>query len=81
LIHHLAIGKGISFNRIADFFYQTTKYLIIEFVPLQDEKVQLILNQKTVSFNSYDQHGFESAFSPYFTIEKKETIPGSYRTL
>ena len=81
LIHHLVIGKNITFNMIADFFYRLTQYLIIEFVTIQDEKVLCMLKQKTSSFSNYDEQHFESSFTRYFSIEKKESISGSSRTL
>ena len=81
LIHHLVIGKNIPFNSVAKFFYQVTHYLIIEFVPIQDEKVVLMLSQKNISYSNYDEDNFESSFNQYFSIEKKENISGSSRTL
>ena len=81
LIHHLVIGKNISFAMVADFFRRTTQYLIIEFVPGNDEKVQDMLKQKIASYDNYNQHNFESSFTQHFNIEKKESIPGSYRML
>lgn len=81
LIHHLVIGKNIPFAAIADFFQRTTRYLIIEFVPGNDEKVQYMLKQKITSYDNYNQHSFESLFNQHFTIEKKQSIPGNYRTL
>jgi hypothetical protein len=81
LVHHLAIGKNIPFTFIADFFHRIASYLIIEFVPAEDEKVKFMLAQKTNSYTNYNRTGFELSFERYFTIEKKEPIPGSGRTL
>lgn len=81
LIHHLVIGKLIPFNKVADFFSRVTQYLIIEFVPLEDEKVRFMVAQKPMDYGNYDHHNFESSFSTYFTIKKKENIAGSHRTL
>ncbi len=81
LIHHLVIGKLIPFNTIADFFSRITKYLIIEFVPPEDEKVRFMIAQKPGDYSKYDIYNFESSFSSYFLIEKKESIAGSQRTL
>jgi hypothetical protein len=81
LIHHLVIGKSIPFRSVADFFHRITKYLIIEFVPLHDEKVQFMLKQKSVSFTAYDEEHFESSFTRRFNIVEKENIPDTNRTL
>lgn len=81
LIHHLVIGKSIPFHSVADFFHRITEYLIIEFVPAQDEKVQYMLNQKSIPLKGYDEQHFESFFGGYFSIVEKESIPGNHRTL
>jgi hypothetical protein len=81
LIHHLAIGKNISFELIAALFQRLGKQVIVEFIPKQDEKVQLLLSQKKDIYPDYDESNFESAFQKYFSITKKEKIPGSERIL
>ena len=81
LVHHLVIGKNIPFPMVADFFSKITDYLVMEFVPAEDEKVQLMLAQKTRAFDDYHQENFESSFDRLFTLEKKEKIPGSQRVL
>src|SRR5690606_36562551 len=50
LVHHLVIGKNIPFPMVADFFSKITDYLVMEFVPAEDEIVQLMLAQKTRAF-------------------------------
>jgi hypothetical protein len=81
LVHHLAIGKNISLDKIAAFFSSVSKHLIIEFVPLEDEKVQLMLSQKEIAYPHYTIGEFESNFQQYFTIDRKELIAGSSRVL
>ena len=81
LVHHLAIGKNIPFEMIADFFQQISSALIIEFVPKEDEKVQLMLSGKKDIYTDYTEENFEKAFNEYFKIVNKETIPGSGRIL
>lgn len=81
LIHHLAIGKNISFTQCAEFFSNLGKYLLIEFVPKQDEKVQLLLQNKKDIYPHYTIEVFEEKFKQYFTIEKKKNIQGTERVL
>jgi hypothetical protein len=81
LIHHLSIGKNIPFDKIADLFHRLGRYLIIEFVPKQDDKIQLMLTNKKDIYTAYTEENFLSAFKNYFTIEKKEVISGSERIL
>lgn len=81
LIHHLVIGKNIPFDKIAVFFQTVCRYLIIEFVPKEDEKVAYMLNQKKDIYPHYTEQYFETVFSNYFSIEAKEKISGSGRTI
>jgi hypothetical protein len=81
LIHHLAIGKNIPCEKLADFFQTICKKLIIEFVPKEDEKVQLMLNGKKDIYSTYTEENFMKAFGQYYSVEKKEIISGTGRTL
>ena len=81
LVHHLAIGKNVPFEKIAELFKQITNWLIIEFIPKQDEKVQLMLKQKADIYGDYAEENFTRAFEKYFTITKKESIGNSERVL
>ena len=81
LIHHLSIGKNIPFEMIADFLHRIGRYLIIEFIPKQDEKIQLMLNAKKDIYPTYTEEFFQAAFRKHFTIQEKIIIEGSGRTL
>jgi hypothetical protein len=81
LIHHLCIGKNISFEMVASFFSKLTDYLLIEFVPKTDEKVQYMLSQKKDIYDNYTEADFTSGFKKYFSILKKEKAGNSGRTL
>lgn len=81
LIHHLVVGKKISFGQVAEFFKNLGPYLLIEFVPKEDEKLQLMLSQKQDMYTAYTQQAFTEAFEKYFTVVKQEKIEGSERTL
>ena len=43
LIHHLAISNNVPLARVADFFVDICKALIIEFVPKRDSQVRRLL--------------------------------------
>ena len=81
LIHHLAISNNVPFDRLADFFHQLCKWLIIEFIPKNDSQVQRLLSNRKDIFNNYNQDNFEFTFENYFTIRRKETIQDSDRCL
>jgi hypothetical protein len=81
LIHHLVIGKNLSMEQVAAFFAEQTKELIIEFVPKEDEKVQQMLSQRTVTYPDYTIEEFERTFLKYFNVEKKKSMSNSCRIL
>src|SRR5664279_3658592 len=69
LIHHLAISNNLPFSKIAQYFSELSDRLIIEFVPKEDPKVQIMLKNRLDIFNSYSLEDFEKAFNEYFVIE------------
>lgn len=81
VIHHLAIGKNISFAQVADSFQQICNYLIIEFVPKTDEKIQLMLQNKEDIYENYTEEKFTAAFRYYYDILEKEPVGNSGRVL
>jgi hypothetical protein len=81
LIHHLVIGKNLSLEQTAAFFAEKSKWLIIEFVPKEDPKVQQMLSSKKDMYTNYTQENFEQVFSSYFKLQRKETIGSSNRIL
>jgi len=81
LIHHLAISNNVPFEKIAAFFQNLCRYLIIEFVPREDSQVQRLLSSRADIFQTYDRSNFEAIFSEYFRIINVAQIPDSQRTL
>jgi hypothetical protein len=82
LIHHLVLSKNVPLPEVAKMLSDLTiKYLIIEFVPLSDEKSQQLIRNKTTFHKPYDPEAFETHFSAYFQIERKQVIPGTERIL
>jgi len=71
LIHHLAISNHIRFEMMADFFAATCRELIIEFVPKEDAKVQLLLSSREDIFDWYTPELFRQAFLPQFSLVKE----------
>ncbi|MEO8582905.1 MAG: hypothetical protein ABI415_03855 [Flavitalea sp.] len=81
LVHHLSISKNITFAMLAEFLQNMGHALIIEFVPKEDEKVKVLLKNKTDIFDWYTELNFEEQFARYFAIEQKQVIPGTARIL
>jgi len=81
VIHHLTIGKNIPFENIATMFSKLGQYLVIEFIPKEDEKIQLMLRQKKDVYFDYTEEKFIGAFSRKYSIIKSKKIGGSERVL
>lgn len=81
LVHHLAIGNNVPLPKVADFFGQLSPWLIVEFIPKSDSQVQRLLAMREDIFSTYDQKGFEEAFSQTFVIKACMPIVESERLL
>lgn len=81
LIHHLAISNNLPLGMIAEYFSKLGEYLIIEFVPKSDSKVEILLSSRKDIFPEYNQEGFEKAFAKYFKTVSKKDVIGSRRTI
>jgi hypothetical protein len=81
LVHHLAIGYNLPLSKIAEYLYGFSHQLIIEFVPKEDEKVQLLLQNKKDIYPEYTREHFENVFRPGFTIAEKVQVPDSDRII
>ena len=81
LVHHLAIANNVPLGRLAPFFGQLGRWLIVEFVPKSDSQVQRLLAARDDIFPNYTIAGFEQAFSRHYTIRDKQPIRESARVL
>jgi hypothetical protein len=81
LIHHLAISNNVPLGRIAQFFLQAGRWLVIEFVPKSDSQVQRLLATRKDIFPDYNTQGLEKAFADYFVVHDVQKIPESERCL
>ena len=81
LIHHLSISNNLPFDNTAEFFSELAQYLIIEFVPKEDSKVQILLSTREDIFPEYNQQYFETVYSKYYEILEKRNIQSSKRIL
>ena len=81
LVHHLAISNNVPLSMLAETLARKCRTLIIEFVPKDDPKVQVLLATRKDIFNDYTDAGFESAFEHYFTIKERVPVHDSRRVL
>ncbi len=81
LVHHLAIGRNIPLDRLAEFFAGLAPALIVEFVPKIDPMVTAMLATREDVFPDYTLEGFRSAFGRRFALDSMSAIDGSDRVL
>ena len=81
LVHHLAISNNLPFTYIAKMFSEHSENVIIEFVPKSDSNTKRLLATREDIFPDYNEAGFENAFTSYFKITEKISIPDSTRIL
>ena len=82
LIHHLFISNQLNFDQIASMFNEfSEKQVIIEFIPITDEKVQFLIKDKQREYSDYTEEGFMIALEQYFKIKEKTRLEGSERIL
>jgi len=81
LIHHLAIGNNLPFDRIVGFLAGICRTLVVEFVPKSDSQVRRLLATREDIFPGYTQAGFEEAFSSRFAILASSPVKDSERTI
>jgi len=81
VIHHLAISNNVPLPQLADFFAETGKWLVIEFVPKPDSQVQKLLASRKDIFPDYTREGFEAAFKEKFHVREAVEIRESERVL
>jgi len=81
VIHHLAISNNVPLTHLADFFAETGRWLVIEFVPKSDSQVQKLLVSREDIFPNYTREGFEAAFKKRFNIREAVNVRESERVL
>ncbi len=81
LVHHLAISNNLPFEKIAAFLGEICGHLVIEFVPKEDSQVRRLLVCREDIFDAYNRDNFEKEFEKVFTIERRDGIVDSGRTL
>ena len=80
--HHLHLTNQISFSQIAEMFSLfSSKYLITEFIPANDSKVQLLIINRKKDLSTYTIEAYITALEKYFKIIEETKLADSGRTL
>lgn len=81
LVHHLALGHNLPFNKIFSLLRRLGRWLIIEFIPSHDSQAQSLLRHRPPIFSHYHQEGFERSAGDYFRVVERHPLPDSQRLL
>jgi hypothetical protein len=82
LVHHLHISNRLSFEQIFLIFASfSNKYLIVEFIPITDNKVQILIQGKSINLTNYTEFQFTKTLSNWFLIKEAITLKDSGRRL
>lgn len=79
LIHHLCIGNNIPLSKVAELLAAHCRNLIIEFVPLDDKKAQILLGKKNIP--PYSEDIFRQEFGRFFTVAQRREVADSKRVI
>jgi SAM-dependent methyltransferase len=80
--HHLHISNRLSFEQISLIFASfSNEYLIVEFIPITDTKVQILIKDKSINLIQYNENYFTKALSRWFLIKEAISLKDSGRRL
>lgn len=78
VIHHLVISNNIPFEKVAEYFAGLTEWLILEYVPAEDDKIKPL--PETAGKTNYNRSNFEEGFFRYFDRVEEREIDHSKRS-
>jgi SAM-dependent methyltransferase len=82
LVHHLHISNRLSFEQISLIFASfSNEYLIVEFIPITDNKVQILIKGKSINLMDYNEDNFIKAISNWFLIKEAISLKDSGRSM
>jgi ribosomal protein L11 methylase PrmA len=81
LVHHLALGRNVPLERIADLFATLAGTVIVEWVGRDDPMVGRLLATREDVFRDYGDAGFRAAFERRFRVVEERPLPGTARIL
>jgi hypothetical protein len=79
LIHHLTITYNVPFRKVAEYMHGLAEWLIIEFVPAEDEKIRSLPG--TAGKMLYSRENFTAGFQEYFDFVDEKQVTDLGRTI
>jgi hypothetical protein len=81
LVHHLAIGNNLPFERMAAWLARLAEWLVVEFVPADDAQTRRLLEVRPDARRSYTAEGFDAGFARYFAVQSAVRLEETGRVL
>jgi len=82
IVHHLFIKHKMSFEHISELLSKfSEKYVIVEFISFEDNKVELLRKDKLINIEDYNEDSFRKSLMAYFTILEVIKLKCSTRKL
>jgi hypothetical protein len=82
LVHHLHISNRLTFEQISILFASfSSEYVIVEFIPINDNKVQILIKDKSINLIEYNEDYFTKALSSFFIIKEIIRLKDTWRSL
>ena len=82
LVHHLHISNRLSFEQISLLFASFTNVnLIVEFIPISDNKVRILLKDKIINLFNYNEIHFTNSLSRNFNLIEAISLKDTGRRL
>ena len=81
VIHHIAISNNVPLAMTAEYFAALAEWLIIEFVPKSDNKVQMLLASRRDIFVDYSLEYFEETYHKHYELVRRQNIQSSGRVM
>lgn len=82
LIHHLLVSANLGFGQITELFSKlTSKFLVLEFVPIEDEQFQRLIRFRDESFVHITLEACRTALQQSFEVIEEHAVTGTLRTL
>jgi len=82
IVHHLYFSNQLSFEQIIELIKSCSlKYVIVEFIPISDNKTQNLLQNKKIDFANYNEESFLKVLQNRFCVKEIAQIQDSKRKL
>jgi hypothetical protein len=81
LVHHLCLGQNMPFDHIASSFSRLSEWLLVEFVPMTDEKSQQLIRHKRDIYGWYTEEAFLQSLHVRYDCIKSRPVGDTGRTL